>query len=259
MTMSTVEELEKQLEDLRNSILAGTFDCKNAAGKPITPNQVRQDIRKYLDDSGSTQSKFLSDIGVNSNSYGKFMNGTYQDPWTACQNGTYEAACKFFAIKRIQDKIDELTDKPSDRNPRKRSMEGSVSSSSLPRAFVVKKSRNVVDAELSEILSVHIDDPCPVYANCDEVRDMINEYLLHSGVTQSRWLKAIEVASNSLSRFRQMTGKGVGAGNSVYPIAWRFFEQKRLWDGEPKSARRLEQEERWGPAGFPLKHDDGHR
>ena len=35
-------------------------------------------------------------IGVNANSYGKFMHGKYKDPWSATQNGTYAAAAFFF-------------------------------------------------------------------------------------------------------------------------------------------------------------------
>lgn len=261
--MTRLEELQKELEDLEYRVKSGGYQAVNEAGKPITPGQVRSEIRQYLLESGSTQSKFLSDIGVNSNSYGKFMNGTYKDPWAACQNGTYEAACIFFAIKKLKDQILDLEssdDKPTRKRAHDESGTNGGSSSSEPRQYVSqKKSRNVVDAELADILAVDVPSPCPVFANCDEVREMIREYLDTSGVTQSRWLKAIDVASNSLSRFLHMTGKGMGAGNSVYQIAWRFFEQKRILEGLPKSARRLEQEQRWGESGFPLKHDDGHR
>ena len=35
----------------------------------------------------------------------------------------------------------------------------------------------------------------------------------------------------------------------IYPRAYRFFEQKRILDGKPKTAKRLEQENRWGLDG----------
>jgi hypothetical protein len=56
-----------------------------------------------------------------------------------------------------------------------------------------------------------------------------------------------------------MKGKGAGAANVTYTRAWTFFEKKRILEKKPKSAKRLEQEKRWGAEGFPLKHDDGTR
>lgn len=53
--------------------------------------------------------------------------------------------------------------------------------------------------------------------------------------------------------------EGAGASNCMYRKAWRFFEQKRILEGKPKSAKRVEQEQRWGPEGFPLQHDSGVR
>jgi hypothetical protein len=35
-------------------------------------------------------------LGVNSNSYNKFMNGKYKHQWSAAENQTYDAAARFF-------------------------------------------------------------------------------------------------------------------------------------------------------------------
>ena len=43
-----------------------------------------------------TLAEFQKIIGVNANSWGKFMHGKYKDPWSATQNGTYWAAAYFF-------------------------------------------------------------------------------------------------------------------------------------------------------------------
>jgi len=54
-----------------------------------------------------------------------------------------------------------------------------------------------------------------------------------------------------------------GAGNKVYLRAYRFFERKRIAEGQPKSKGRLFNEEvikgENGGKGFALKHDDGKR
>lgn len=62
-------------------------------------------------------------------------------------------------------------------------------------------------------MNVNIDEKCPIYANCDEVRSMIEHFLIKSGINQTSWLKAIECNSNSLNRFRSFKGKGAGAEN----------------------------------------------
>ena len=45
----------------------------------------------------------------------------------------------------------------------------------------------------------------------------------------------------------------------MYVKAYVFFEKKRILEKKPKSDKRLEQERRWGSAGFSLRHDDGKR
>ncbi len=135
---------------------------------------------------------------------------------------------------------------------------------SIPNALVfvspiAKKSKDDVTALLAAITAVNVPEDCPVYANCDEVRHKIEQFLCHSGVNQSRFLATIGVAGNSLASFRKLNGKGAGASNCVYPKAWRFFEQKRILEEKPKSAKHIEQEKRWGPKGFPLEHDSGRR
>ena len=66
-------------------------------GKQISPNQIRSEIQKHIQETGKTQSKFMNDISVNSNSFGKFMKGAYKDQWSACQNGLFTIA--IFTLK----------------------------------------------------------------------------------------------------------------------------------------------------------------
>ena len=139
------------------------------------------------------------------------------------------------------------------------------STTSAPKAKATsttpgKQAKAAYQQELATIAAVDVPVSCPVYANCDEVRRMIEACLISPGVNQSAWLKAIgNVNNKSLVSFRKMKGKGAGASNGLYQAAWRFFEQKRLHEGKPKTAKHLEQEKRWGAEGFPLHHDQGKR
>ena len=86
-----IEKLNKELEDLETSIEEGTFSVVTATGKPKSPNLLRSEIRAFLAATGMGPTKFCSEIGVNSNSYGKFMKeykeGTYKNQWSAVENG----------------------------------------------------------------------------------------------------------------------------------------------------------------------------
>ena len=122
-----------------------------------------------------------------------------------------------------------------------------------------KKTKEEIRLLIDSITAIEVPEDVPIYANCDEVRKMIDKFIQSSGVNQTTFLKAIGCAANSYGSFRGFRGKGAGAGNSVYWKSYRFFEQQRMLEGTAKSKRRLEQEERWGARGFARKHDDGTR
>ena len=92
-----------------------------------------------------------------------------------------------------------------------------------------------------------------------QIRRQINKFIIESGVSEAAWLRCIGAQSNSLNKFRSFKGKGAGASNGIYHKAYRFFEQRRILLRKPKSEKRLEQEERWGVAGYSLHHDSGRR
>ena len=229
-----VERLEEELEALLCKIYDGRFIPCSSTGKQISPNSMKTAIRKHLAETGKNQTTFVKEINVNSNSFGKFMNMAYKDQWSAVQNGTYRAAGVYLAKYKIHKQIDDLMSKKAGN------------------ALPTKKSKSDMDNQLASINSVVVGET-PVFANCDEVRQMINKYLISSGVSQTRWLNSIGVASNSLACFQKMKGKGAGASNMTYHLAWRFFEKKRILENKPKSDKRLEQEARWGPEGFALE------
>ena len=50
---------------------------RTASGKQKTPGQIRGAIRKFLSEKTITQTEWLKQIGVNNNSFGRFMRGSY--------------------------------------------------------------------------------------------------------------------------------------------------------------------------------------
>jgi hypothetical protein len=106
---------------------------------------------------------------------------------------------------------------------------------------------------------VDVPADAPVYAECDEVRRMINTFLASSGVKQTQWLSAIGCQSISLKNLLGFKGAGAGAGNGVYPIAYRYFEQQQILEGKPKISKRVAYEKSCGSEGFELRHSGGKR
>jgi hypothetical protein len=276
------DKIDQAMQDFEDEMDGG--DWKPTYGpskKQKTPNMIRAAIRKYISDNNINQTEFLRRIGVNSNSFGKFMTMKYKDEWSAVQNGTYWSAARFLAMEEVKQKIITKEEKVAakDIKTNKRTLDdffgasaaaatgatGSASAvaapaaASIPTAAAKKSKKAEIEAELLAISSVDVHVNCAVFANCDEVRLMLHKYLLTSGVTDGAWLRTIGAQTKSLKSFRGFKGKGAGASNQVYQKAWRFFEQKRILEGQPKSAKRLEQEARWGPQGFDLRHDSGTR
>jgi hypothetical protein len=71
------------------------------SGKQRTPNMIRNELQRFLDQSNETQTAILERMGVNSNSFRRFMNPkTYKNQWSAVDNGTYWAAAKLLEAER---------------------------------------------------------------------------------------------------------------------------------------------------------------
>jgi len=234
--MAKLQKLEEELATLEAIIEDGDFVPRSSGGNQLSPNQIRAQIRKHLADTGKTQSKFLEEIHVNSNTFGKFMSGKYKCQFSAFGNGTYWAAAKYLARAKIQKQIDELKSKRPNSSSNKRPAsdisppqdtssinpwtlakgiakiggEGTDGYSDAGLVAPIKKTKTQVEAELAAITSVDVPEDCAVFSNCDEVRQLINKFLITSGISQTAWLNAIGVNSKSLASFRRMKGKGAG-------------------------------------------------
>ena len=65
------------------------FIPATSSGKQKSPNQIRNESQRYIDSCGGMQASVIDRLGVNSNSFRKFMNSkTYKSQWSATSNGT---------------------------------------------------------------------------------------------------------------------------------------------------------------------------
>ena len=83
-----------------------------------------------------------------------------------------------------------------------------------------------------------------MFDDCDEVRNKLTAFFRTNRLKQTPLLKMQSVNSSSYRNYLAMKGKTKGSGNSLYPKAYRFFENLRLLEGRPKSKHR-QGAERW--------------
>ncbi|EGZ18986.1 hypothetical protein PHYSODRAFT_332706 [Phytophthora sojae] len=232
------------------------FDEENPEWAKWNCQQIRTKIRNFLGTKEMTQTAFLKQCDINSNSYYRFMN--LKGPYGGCDNQTYEFAAIFFYRREKKEAEEKAKLKAMKPNERKRK-------ATEEKEKKPKKSKTGQDL-LQKILDVELPDAdedgaVPVYDDCDEIRKKINYFLGEKSVTKAAFLRALgDVNSNSLRTFMNMKrGAGSGAANVVYRTAYAFFEKKRILEGGKKTKKRLENEVKQGPAGFPLRHDNGMR
>lgn len=66
----------------------------NNDGSQTSPAEIRKQLESFIATSDRTKTSILASMGVNSNSFRKFMTKQYKDPWRAVENGTYWAAAR---------------------------------------------------------------------------------------------------------------------------------------------------------------------
>jgi hypothetical protein len=69
-----------------------------ASGKQKSPNVIRGELQRFIDASPLTQTAIIEKMGVNNNTFRRFMDPkTYKNQWSAVNNGTYWAAARLLA------------------------------------------------------------------------------------------------------------------------------------------------------------------
>ncbi|KAI5778840.1 hypothetical protein EDC01DRAFT_600876, partial [Geopyxis carbonaria] len=212
------------------------FDSDLDPDEPIrftwTCNQVRRKILAFLESGEMRVTAFQKHLGVNSNSYNRFMK--MSGPWQGVDNSVMSSAYRFF--------------KQRERNG----------------VTVPKKKAKAGPATSTELESVELEgeqqDAVEVYDSCDEIRRKIAAHLRTPGVTQAAFLKDLaamlhtappgtKIQSKQLNDFRTKSGADAGNTSRVFYCAYVFFEKLRIKEGKPKSKHRLEMERRWTAHG----------
>ncbi|THX90810.1 hypothetical protein D6D05_00021 [Aureobasidium pullulans] len=91
-------------------------------------------------------------------------------------------------------------------------------------------------------------------------------YLKKPGITQAQFgrdlLKQFHtdrapkgISGSQMQAFRGKKGPDAGNTSSVFYGAYVFFEKMRIKQNKPKSEKRKEMEEVWGPGGFDIEHN----
>ena len=231
-----------------------------------SPAVLRNQIRKFLEGTGVTQASFLAVIGVNANSFGKFMGGAYKDKWSATMNGTYSGARYFFFREK-------KLGKKSIANTLKSGKEASASASAPPPppgagagagaaappppagAGASAPAPPTARPPLPDLSGVELEDE-NVYLNPKEVRAGITALGKKYKFTHPQLVSAcgLSCPSNAVGRFMNKGGEFGGREMDIYRPLALLLEKVRVQEGKPKSKKRkaLEAEAASRPGKAPF-------
>lgn len=143
------------------------------SGTQKTPNMIRNQFQKYLDNTSCTQTSILEEIGVHTSSFRRFMNPkTYKNQWKATENQTYWKAAKF--LDKMGDLEKQNKNKKQQQQTKKRkSCNGdNVEAAQAPAAKSTKTARRAeVEALMVDVASAipRVLEGTPVYDSCPQV------------------------------------------------------------------------------------------
>lgn len=245
------------------------FIPTTASGKQKTPNMIRNELQRYIDTSGRTQKDILEEMGVNSNSFRRFMNPkTYKNSWSAIENSTYMAAGRLLARVKHEEKENKKKAKKQTAATKRKAKDDAAATPLPPAEKKVKtsgsnKSASEKRAEAEEWMRRVVETSAPgadiIYDSCPQVVKKIKDCLYkNKGVTKASFCRIALEGTNNNSLARFLAGKKQDQqGCIVYKLAYCFFEKLRIMEGKPKSKERLKNEQEQGPDGFSTKSPTG--
>ena len=246
------------------------FVPSTSTGKQKSPNQIRNEIQRYIDASSESQTCIVKDrLGLSYSSFSKFMNPkTYKNQWSAIQNGTYWRAARFLEQYKHEQKIAKKTNAAAAAGSKKRKSssndENNVNSAAGPDV-ATKKSKTETKKEIESYMERVMATTLPhgtggrgplactrVYDGCPEIVKKIKDFYKRDGVTKASFCRVIgNINANSMNQFL-MKKKQDGAGMIAYPQAYFFFERMRIMENKSYSKKRLQNEVEH-PNGFRLE------
>ena len=152
------------------------------SGKQRTPNQIRNELQKFIDTCKATktctQGSIVQEMGVSNNSFRKFMNPkTYKDQWSATQNGTYWAAAKLLEKRRNKPKPKK---KKTTAGQKKRSRDEN-DNGGLMIPVAIKKSKSEAKTDVLNLYErvgqVEGVNERSVHDSCPEIVKKVNFYV----------------------------------------------------------------------------------
>lgn len=228
------------------------------SGKQKSPNMVRNELQRYIDEckanKTSTQTQILETMGINSNTFRRFMNPkTYKNQWSATDNGCYWAGARL--LERVKYEK-EIAKKAAKKSGKRKASDGETSATSAS-AKKSKPSKAELKQQVAELIDrvnnvpgVSANDG--VYDSCPHLVSKIKVFLQRDGMTKAALLEALGgVNSNSLNRFLSAKNQDQ-CQNIVYKAGYTFFERLRILEEKPKSNARLKNEKKY-PNGFDLR------
>jgi hypothetical protein len=199
-------------------------------GTNVTPNRLRGQINKLLQNTDLKIGEFQRMLGVNANSYGKFMTGKYKDQWSATQNGTYWAAAYFFYREK------RLGAQSVSRTRAHGSVAAAVHVGSSPSAALSTPAGAGKKPALPDLSAVMTDGI--TYQTPAEVRKELQAYLQKHTGSVATLARAAEVPYQSFNNFMKAKGDFGGRDNMSYHPAAELVEKLRVATDKPKSKKR---------------------
>lgn len=196
------------------------LDDYDVDGMPVdkNPDQVRRQIRRFLDNGGMKVGEFCDALHVTNNSYNRFMQQSGRTKGLESQ--VYTKAWAYFAKRELAGL----------KMPTKKQKTSNAGSSGSGRSG----QRTTASVDISGIhLEGEEEDDVPVYETCDEVRRKITAFLGRDAVTKTQFCRDLhaqlrsakapaKIQGSQLDRFRGNKGATSGCTSSVYYVSGLF-------------------------------------
>lgn len=177
-------------------------------------------------------------IGVNANSYGRFMTGKYKDQWSATQNGTYHAAAEFFAREKELGKnaVGKLRARTASSASASSEVAAEADDDDDGDARPAKKAKPAAKTPLPDVSSITTDGL--LYLTPGETRKELRSFLQKYAGSIAELGRLAGVPVQSFNKFMNDAGEFGGQGNQAYGPAATLVERFRIATGGAKSKKR---------------------
>lgn len=217
-------------------------------------NQIRGKLRKYIENGGAKTTEMQRTLGVNSNSWGRFMR--YTGSMQGHESGVYESATRFFLKMEKEGKKMPKAPKAAASRPAATGKEneppapdGDAAAAPSSKGKSSKTKPTTATVDVSEVkLPGEDEDNVRIFDSCDAVRRKIQAHLKLPGVTRAAFQRdlgaqfnttSVNIQSKQLNDFLGKRGALAGNTSRVYYAAYVFFEKRRVALGQEKSKHRI--------------------